>query len=203
MPSGIYQRKRKKRVSSESRGSAEGKPALSCPFCSKPFTSRPGLDVHVRWCKAAPSEEARAAQRPVAVAGAVEVPAPAPPAAPVSELPVEVLEIAFASTFDLLASRGGEHWRLRVAEAKSLGQCWKAVLDYYWPSVGPRVLLVAVAETALILGPKVVAHAQKVGDRKRGGEGNQGGSDDSGPGRERENNNAPVALEPVSSSASV
>jgi hypothetical protein len=115
------------------------------------------------------------------------------------EMPVQVLQIALASTFDIVANKAGEIWRLDPAEAGALAMTWKAVLDYYWPSVGPKVLMVAVAQSLLILGPRLLIHAST----KQSGAGKSEVGNDSRSGGHGQDNNATLASEGLVKGAGV
>lgn len=113
-------------------------------------------------------------------------PAPGAPAAEnlpsVNGIPDVALQIAIASTGDILSERYGEHWRFTPIEAKSLATVWKPVIDMYLPKVGNHPIFAAMAATLVIIGPRIAKHELR--SRK------QGSTTDSGKKRKRENDDA-------------
>ena len=173
----IKKRGRPKKETTTGGGFSDPERKVPCPYCGKRFMTERARDPHMKFCKARPQEAPPAAGPEVMPGG----PAEGKPL----DMPVEVLEIAIASTGDLVAAKAGEYWRLSQPEASSLAKVWKMVLDYYWPQAGPRVLTVALFESALILGPRI---GRTIAEQQQRGGGASDGNNNSGPSGERKDN---------------
>ena len=105
-----------------------------------------------------------------------------------TKIPIPVLSLAIASTFDVVANKTGEYWRLRPDECEALAKTWGAVIDYYFPKIENKVLMVAMGQTAVIFLPRLLTHnaSKQLGAR----EGKPGSGPIGGDGRQREDNAA-------------
>lgn len=73
------------------------------------------------------------------------------------EVDEEQIKIIWSVTFDLIASRRGEHWELKDNESEKLAGAWTPVINEMAPQAVREnsVLAAAVITTIVVVGPRV------------------------------------------------
>ena len=171
--------------------------AYACSFCGKGFLSEKAKFMHEKYCASkdlAAGKAETTATDSIAVEAINQASVAAVAGVAESKIPGSILALAFASTFDVIANKAGEFWRLRADEAEALAKTWGAVIDYYFPKIENKVLMVAMGQTALIFIPRILAHNAN----KQFGAGEPGSGAVGRDGGQRQNN---VAAENPGSSS--
>lgn len=93
-----------------------------------------------------------------------------PPAGPDPEdmkRATAALAISFRAVGALLASKRGEHWRLKDEECDTIGAAWATVLAPYLPRVGAAMPLVSAAViTWTVVQPRIEEDGRQAAKRK-------------------------------------
>lgn len=75
----------------------------------------------------------------------------------VPEIEPEQIEPAIDGTFEIVANRRGEHWKLDEDETEQLANCWTPVLNHYAPAMAAEhmIVLIAASTTMAVVQPRI------------------------------------------------
>jgi len=154
---------------------------FKCLYCGQEFEKEAIYKTHIEYCADKPDEF---------------VQAPIMPDIQIDSKPVESssvsvmanaadqkIAIAIATTFDVIANKKGEHWRMSTKEAGDLAQIWKPVIDLYLPKLGDHPVMLAMGTTAIMIYPRIMKDGELSARKRR-----EGSSVDRGTERIRQNN---------------